>query len=176
MNVQQLGLLTGAALTALVFLTACSGSREPGPDPSLSAAPPVDQAEARSPKALLAEEVKTDLEKRLGVHESEFGSGTGSACSTRSATMFTQECATTAAATAEDAAFALTKTEGHEGFATLRSVAAKIQTSVSDYRRLKCASGPENPEVRDSCLAPAAVIAGAFPELRGGANLGLAGK
>ncbi|MEU4091834.1 hypothetical protein [Streptomyces sp. NPDC026673] len=115
------------------------------------------------------------MEEHLASHETRFGSGTGSPCSTSSAKMFTAECGSAAEATGADAAFALEQIEQHEGFAALRSVATKLRTAVATYRRLDCADNPTAASTRRACLEPAALIAQGFPDLRSGANLGLRG-
>ncbi|MFF4517548.1 hypothetical protein ACFY2I_41735 [Streptomyces mirabilis] len=79
-------------------------------------------------------------------------------------------------ATSEDASFALTQISGRDGFATLRSVAEKIEKAAVTYQELGCATNPAEAATRHACLEPAAVLAQGFPDLRDGANLGLAGK
>lgn len=90
--------------------------------------------------------------------------------------MFTQECGDAAKATGEDASFALTQISKQEGFASLRSVAEKIQKATASYDELGCAKNPTEAATRKACLEPAAVLAQGLPDLRDGANLGLAGK
>lgn len=129
-----------------------------------------------STKARFAEHVKLALEKRLSADEQQFGSGTDSPCATSSAEMFTAKCTAAAEATAAAARLALSETHGRQGFATLDSVARKLQAAVLTYDTLDCATGPTATDTRKACLKPAAVIAQGFEDLRGGANLGLAGK
>ncbi|MFE4637649.1 hypothetical protein ACFRJ1_30325 [Streptomyces sp. NPDC056773] len=128
-------------------------------------------------KAAFAEKLKTDLEARIPLDEERFGSGTGSPCSAASAKLFTQECADAAEVTNEHATWALTRTRGREeGFATLTAAAQKIQKAAARYQELGCAKNPADPSDRGACLEAGAVLAQGFPDLRGGANLGLAGK
>ncbi|MEU6343037.1 hypothetical protein ABZ883_19095 [Streptomyces sp. NPDC046977] len=155
-------------LLTLALLTGCSGR-------------PVDRAATPSASpsapgtAITAERVKSALEARLGANEARFGSGTGSPCSTSSARMFAADCGLAARAAGADASFALEQIEGQRGFATLRTVAQKLRTAVASYERLGCAGDPAPAATRHACLAPAAVIAQGFPDLRDGANLGLRG-
>ncbi|MDD9378105.1 hypothetical protein M8Z33_15870 [Streptomyces sp. ZAF1911] len=129
-----------------------------------------------SEKAAVAERIKSGLESRLALDEDRFGSGSGSPCSAASAKLFKQECADAAEATNEHAAWALTQTRGREGFATLTSAAQKIQKAAARYQELGCAKNPADPVDRQACLEPGAVLAQGFPDLRDGANRGLAGK
>lgn len=129
-----------------------------------------------SEKAAFAEKLKLDLEARLPLDEDRFGSGGGSPCASGSDELFTQECADAAEAANEHAAFALTRTRGREGFATLTSVAEKIQKAAARYQELGCAKNPADASDRGACLEVGDVLAQGFPDLRAGANLGLAGK
>ncbi|MFI5764681.1 hypothetical protein ACIA8F_27600 [Streptomyces sp. NPDC051563] len=144
---------------------------------SVEAAPSAGASGApASGKAAVAEEVKSLLGARLTLDEDRFGSGSGSPCSAGSARLFTQECADAAGATDEDAAFALTTIGGRPGFATLTSAAQKVQKAAVRYQELGCAKNPADAPDRQACLAAGAVLAQGFPDLRSGANLGLAGK
>jgi hypothetical protein len=170
--------MTSGVTTAVALLSACTSSgndagSESTPSARVSAANSVDPV---SEKAATADKVKSAVEARLSVHEERFGSGGSSPCSTASAKMFTQECADAAKATGEDASFALTQISGQDDFATLRSVAEKIQKAAATYQELGCATNPMKAATRQACLEPAAVLAQGFPDLRDGANLGLAGK
>ncbi|MFB7179486.1 hypothetical protein ACFCYI_17465 [Streptomyces sp. NPDC056257] len=133
-------------------------------------------AEPLSAKAQAAEKVKLAVEKRISADERQFGSGVNSPCSTSSPRMFTATCKAAADATSDAAGVALTEIDGRQGFATLDSVARKLQTAVRTYHTLGCATGPTAADTRTACLEPAAVIAQGFDDLRGGANAGLAGK
>ncbi|MDX3215457.1 hypothetical protein PV318_07965 [Streptomyces sp. ME02-6991-2B] len=160
----------------LVLLAGCSSSHASSPDRTASPAVSTDRVEdPGSSKAAVAEDVKTALEERLGPDEVRFGSGTGSPCSTSSARMFTAECGSAAEAAAADASFALQLIERREGFAALRSAAERLRTAVSRYQQLGCADDATGVSTRHACLEPAALIAQGFPDLRGGANLGLRG-
>ncbi|MDT0469782.1 hypothetical protein [Streptomyces gibsoniae] len=176
MKRQLIGMACGV-MAALALLTGCSHApAEPSHDRTVSPAASAGQAEApQSSKTAIAEQVKTDLEDRLSPDEQRFGSGTGSPCSTSSAVMFTAKCASAAEAAGADASFALEQIERHEGFATLRSVAEKLRTAVTRYQHLGCADHPTGAATRHACLEPAGLIAQGFPDLRGGANLGLRG-
>ncbi|MET8808418.1 hypothetical protein [Streptomyces sp. NPDC004546] len=121
-----------------------------------------------------ADKVKSAAEWRPSAHEERFGSGGSSPCSTASAKKFTQECGAAGKATGEDAWFALTQISGQDGFATLRSVAEKIQKAAARYQEVGCATNPTEAATRQACLTPATVLAQGFPDLRDGANLGLA--
>jgi hypothetical protein len=164
-------------MAALALLTGCSGARsEPHPGRAASPTASAHRAQApRSSKAAVADHVKAVLEDRLSPDETRFGSGTGSPCSTSSATMFTAACASAAEATGADASFALRQIRRHEGFGTLRSVAHKLRTAATTYRRLGCSDNPARAATRRACLEPAALIAQGFPDLRDGADLGLRG-
>ncbi|MFE6456690.1 hypothetical protein ACFVP0_04395 [Streptomyces cinereoruber] len=120
--------------------------------------------------------MKLVVEERISVDEGQFGSGTNSPCSTSSPQMFTAKCKAAAAATSEAAGLALREINGRQGFATLDSVARKLQDAVRTYGTLGCATSPTAANTRKACLEPAAVIAQGFPDLRSGANSGLAGK
>ncbi|WP_405491804.1 hypothetical protein [Streptomyces sp. NBC_00096] len=144
-------------------------------DPSASSSSS-SYADPVSEKAATAEKVKSAVETRLTAHEARFGSGVTSPCSTGSAKMFTQDCDAAAKATNDDAAFSLAQIGGHEGFATLRSAAQKIQKAAARYQELGCPKNPADAADRQSCLDSAAVLAQGFPDLRTGLNLGLAGK
>ncbi|MEU3049908.1 hypothetical protein ABZ705_25925 [Streptomyces sp. NPDC006984] len=158
-----------------VLITGCSDSggvsRSDQPSASASAS-----SEAVSTKAQAAEKVKLAVEEGISTDEQRFGSGTNSPCSTSSSQMFTAQCKAAADATSDAAGLALSEINGREGFATLDSVARKIQAAVRTYATLGCATGPTAADTRKACLEPAAVIAQGFPDLRSGANLGLAGK
>ncbi|MDX3077737.1 hypothetical protein [Streptomyces sp. MI02-7b] len=157
-------------ILTLALLTGCGGAAN-GPDRDGAAAPEAP----RSSKAVTAERVKSALEARLTPNEARFGSGTGSPCSTSSARMFAAECGDAAKVTGADASFALEQIEGRQGFATLRAVAVELRAAVASYQRLGCADHPAATATRHACLAPAAVIAQGFPDLRDGADLGLRG-
>ncbi|MFC7219227.1 hypothetical protein ACFQLX_13770 [Streptomyces polyrhachis] len=175
MKRQQMWLTAGAAAAVITLLSACSGTQqEDRPEKPGHAA--AEQSTAKSAKVALAEGLKTALEERLSVHENRYGSGTESVCSTASPKMFSRECAEAAATTGEDAAYALARIEGKEGYATLRSVARKLQAATADYERLACATNPTDPATRKACLDPAAAIAQGTTDLRDGTRLGLAGR
>ncbi|MGA5495806.1 hypothetical protein ACPCSP_15725 [Streptomyces cinereoruber] len=169
--------LRAAAVVGLsgAVITGCSGSE--GADrtdqSSASSSPSVEPVSA---KAQAAQKVKLVVEERISVDEGQFGSGTNSPCSTSSPQMFTAKCKAAAAATSEAADLALREINGRRGFATLDSVARKLQDAVRTYGTLGCATSPTAADTRKACLEPAAVIAQGFPDLRSGANLGLAGK
>ncbi|MEU5438285.1 hypothetical protein AB0G73_33715 [Streptomyces sp. NPDC020719] len=129
-----------------------------------------------SAKAQAAEKVKSTLEASISAGEQQFGSGTKSPCSTSSPRMFTPKCKAAAGAVSGSADLAVQQIDGRAGFATLDSVARKLQAAVHTYEQLGCAAGPTAPRTRHACLAPAAAIAQGFDDLRGGANLALAGK
>ncbi|WP_329186944.1 hypothetical protein [Actinacidiphila glaucinigra] len=175
---RQLIWMACSGTAALVMVAGCSNSHaEPSPDRAVSPAASVGQTEApQSSKAAFAGHVKTALENRLNPNEARFGTGTGSPCSTSSAKMFTAECGSAAEATGADASFALEQIKHHDGFATLRSVAKKLQTAVARYRQLGCANNPTEASTRHACLEPAALIAQGFQDIRDGANLGLGGQ
>ncbi|MFB7510366.1 hypothetical protein [Streptomyces broussonetiae] len=176
MKRQLIGMTCGG-ISALALLAGCSDApAEPNPHRAASPAASAGQAEApQSSKAAVADHVKTVMEGRLSPDETRFGSGTGSPCSTSSAGMFTAKCGSAAKATGADASFALEQIERHEGFATLRDVAEKLRIAVTRYQQLGCADNPTEAATRHACLEPAALIAQGFPDLRGGANLGLRG-
>ncbi|MER5558971.1 hypothetical protein ABT071_10210 [Streptomyces sp. NPDC002506] len=182
MKRKSLWLMSCAVTAAAALLSGCGGSGEkasPGgaPDTAPSAkASGGRSVGAMSDKVAIAEQVKDTVETRLSPHEDHFGSGGKSPCSTASAKMFTRQCEAAAEATNEDAAFALAQAGSHAGFASLRSVAQKIQKSRATYRQLGCATNPAEAATRHACLEPAAVLAQGFPDLRDGVNLGLAGK
>ncbi|MEU9102661.1 hypothetical protein [Streptomyces sp. NPDC048361] len=136
----------------------------------------VDPVSAKAARVATAEKVKSAVESKLSLDEPRFGSGSKSPCATASAEMFTQKCADAAKATDADASFALTQISGPGGFAALRSVVGKIQKASATYQELGCATNPTKTATRRACLEPAAVLAQGFPDLRDGANLGLAGK
>lgn len=159
-----------------ILITGCSGSAAKDPSARPSAASTPLSNEPVSAKAQAAEKVKLTLEDRISVDEQLFGSGTHSPCATSSPQMFTAKCKAAADATANAAGLALNKINGRKGFATLDSVARRLQTAVRTYERLGCATGPAATDTRQACLAPAAVIAQGFDDLRDGANLALAGK
>ncbi|MCX5384216.1 hypothetical protein [Streptomyces sp. NBC_00083] len=178
MNRKHLWMVTGGVTAAVALLSACSGSGGGSasgstPSASASAAHPVD---AVSAKEATADKVKSAMEARLSVDEPRFGSGGKSPCSTASAEVFTQKCADATQGTNADASFALAQISGKDGFATLRSVAEKLQKAAATYQELGCATNPAKAATRQACLGPAAVVAQGFPDLRDGANLGLAGK
>jgi hypothetical protein len=175
---QQQGLRRTALFCLWVALaTGCTDSGGDAPSaPSAEASAQEVSADAVSAKGRAAEEVKSVLEVRISEGERRFGTGTGSPCSTSSSRMFTEECGEAATATSDAAALALTEIDGRDGFATLDSAAHDIQTAVRSYQELGCASAPTAELTRQACLDPAAVIAQGFPDLRGGANLALAGK
>ncbi|MEU4346151.1 hypothetical protein [Streptomyces sp. NPDC023838] len=158
-----------------VLITGCSDSEGVNRSgrPSTS---PSSSSEPVSAKAQAAEKVKLTVEERISTNERQFGSGTNSPCSTSSPQMFTAKCKAAAYATSEAASLALREINERQGFATLDSVARKLQTAVRTYEALRCATGPTAADTRKACLEPAAVIAQGFADLRGGANLGLAGK
>ncbi|MFE0646649.1 hypothetical protein ACFW2Y_34370 [Streptomyces sp. NPDC058877] len=158
-----------------VLITGCSDSEgvNRSDRPSASSSPSIEPVSA---KAEAAEKVKLAVEERISADEQQFGSGTNSPCSTSSPQMFTAKCKAAADATSEAAGLALREINGRQGFATLDSVARKLQDAVRTYGTLGCATGPTAADTRKACLEPAAVIAQGFPDLRSGANLGLAGK
>jgi hypothetical protein len=135
---------------------------------------PTPSASPSNEPVSTAEKVKLALETRISADEQGFGSGTHSPCSTSSPQMFTAKCKAAAEATSSAAGLALSEINGREGFATLRSVAQKLQAAVRTYEQLGCATGPTASDTRHACLDPAAVIAQGFDDLRDGANLGLA--
>lgn len=90
--------------------------------------------------------------------------------------MFTSACQDVAHAVSQDAAQALAAISGKSGFATLRSVATRLQQAVGQYTTLGCAHAPSDASVRHQCLAPAAQIAQGDSDLREGVNMGLAGQ
>ncbi|MFD9001571.1 hypothetical protein ACFV0T_11470 [Streptomyces sp. NPDC059582] len=141
-----------------------------------TSASPSSPSESVSAKALAAENVKLAVEERISADEQRFGSGTNSPCSTSSPRMFTAKCEAAADATSAAAGLALSEINGPQGFATLDSVARKLQAAVSTYETLGCAAGPTAADTREACLKPAAIIAQGFADLRDGANSGLAGK
>ncbi|MDX3236104.1 hypothetical protein PV392_10475 [Streptomyces sp. ME03-5709C] len=164
----------GTAL--LVLLAGCGDSHpESSPDRTASPAASTDRVDPGSSRAAVAQDVKSSLEERLGPDEARFGSGTGSPCSTSSARMFTAECGSAAEAAGVDASFALQLIERREGFAALRSVAERLRAAAARYQKLGCADNATGASTRHACLEPAALIAQGFPDLRGGANLGLRG-
>lgn len=124
----------------------------------------------------IAEAVQQTLAPWLNGNEDRFGSGTNSPCSTSHASMFTSACQSVADAAGQDAARALAAISGKSGFATLRSVATRLQQAVDKYTTLRCAHAPSDTSVRHQCLDPAAQIAQAESDLRGGVNMGLAGQ
>ncbi|MFB7454504.1 MULTISPECIES: hypothetical protein [unclassified Streptomyces] len=158
-----------------VLITGCSDSEGVNRSDQPSASASVS-SEVVSTKAQAAEKVKLAVEESISTDEQQFGSGANSPCSTSSSQMFTTKCKAAADATSEAADLALSEINGREGFATLDSVARKIQAAVRTYETLGCATGPTAADTRKACLEPAAVIAQGFPDLRSGANLGLAGK
>jgi hypothetical protein len=133
-------------------------------------------AKAQAAKAQAAEKVKLAVEERISADEEQFGSGMKSPCSTSSSQMFTAKCEAAADATSRAAGLALSEIHGRAGFATLDSVARKLQADVRAYEDLGCATAPTATGTRKACLGPAAVIAQGFDDLRDGANLALAGK
>ncbi|MFG2355201.1 hypothetical protein [Streptomyces sp. NPDC048521] len=159
-------------------LTGCTGApKESASRPSaLSTAPSRGSAPAESAKARAAEKVKEDLERSISADEARFGSGVHSPCSTSSPRMFTVACGAAAEATAETAGLALRDIDGRSGFATLDTTARKVRAAAGEYDRLGCATGPAATDVRQACLAPAAVVAQGLEDLRDGANLALAGR
>jgi len=170
---------TAAVLGLLaIFGTGCDSSApDPAPDPvPAKAAPTATVNSAANAKKLSAEKVKTDLEARIAAGETQFGSGSASSCSPASPQLFTARCAAAADATLDVAAVALRDIGGRAGFTTLDGVARKLRTAGRDYDGLDCAHGPTAADVRHKCLAPAAVLAQGFEDLRDGANLALAGK
>ncbi|MEV6042245.1 hypothetical protein [Streptomyces xanthochromogenes] len=174
---------TTCAVTAVAALLAgCGGSGgSTAPDSTVDVTPSAGAPAGRSAapasdRAAVAEKVKSAVEAQLSLDEGRFGSGSNSPCATASAKMFTRQCAAAAKGTNADASFALAQVDGHEGFAALRSVAREIQNSAAAYQRLGCAANPSKAATRHACLEPAAVLAQGFPDLRDGANLGLAGK
>lgn len=177
-NRKQLWLMVSGVTAAVALLSACTGFDDAaGPESSPSASGfAAKSANPMSEKVAAVEKVKSAVESRLSVHEERFGSGGNSLCSTASPKMFTQECGVAAKATSEDASFALTQISGRDGFATLRSVAEKIEKAAVTYQELGCATNPAEAATRHACLEPAAVLAQGFPDLRDGANLGLVGK
>ncbi|MFF4433942.1 hypothetical protein ACFYZ4_32920 [Streptomyces sp. NPDC001513] len=163
-----------------LLVTGCSDSggakpsdRPPAASAASSSAP---SAEPVSVKAEAAEKVKLAVEKRISADERKFGSGVNSPCSTSSPRMFTAPCKAAADATSDAAGLALTEIDGRQGFATLDSVARKLQAAVRTYQTLGCATEPTAADTRTACLEPAAVIAQGFTDLRDGANAGLAGR
>ncbi|MFE3635042.1 hypothetical protein [Streptomyces sp. NPDC059168] len=158
-----------------ILVTGCDGS---GGDnrsdrPSVSSSPSTEPVSA---KAQAAEKVKLAVEERVSADEKQFGSGTDSPCSTSSRLVFTAKCEAAADATSKAAGLALREIDGRRGFATLDSVARKLQAAARTYGTLGCATDPTAADTRKACLEPAAVVAAGFPDLRDGANLGLAGK
>ncbi|MFD5340374.1 hypothetical protein [Streptomyces hawaiiensis] len=175
---KQCVLRTAAVLGLVaVFCTACSGSGEDGRSarPSGSSAPPSSRPSVPT-TAQVAEKVKNALEERISADEEKFGVGQKSPCTPASPQLFTVRCETAADATSDAADLALREIDGRAGFATLNAGARKIQAAARTYKSLGCATGPTAADVRRACLGPAAVIAQGFPDLRDGANLGLAGK
>ncbi|GAA0612572.1 hypothetical protein [Streptomyces crystallinus] len=160
--------------TALV--AGCSDSADEGRSarPSGTTASPL--GEAVSAKAQAAEKLKLALEESISAGEQRFGSGTNSPCATSSPLMFTAKCKAAAGAVSQVADQATTEINGRPGFATLASVARKIKNANHTYNQLGCATAPTAPQTRHACLAPAAVVAQGFDDLRDGANLALAGK
>lgn len=158
-----------------VLITGCgdSGSGNRADRPSAS---PSSSSGSVSAKAEVAQNVKLAVEEGISADEQRFGSGTNSPCATSSPQMFTAKCKAAADATSKAADQALREINGRKGFATLDSVARKLQVAVRTYGTLGCATGPTAADTRKACLEPAAAIAQGFPELRDGANLGLAGK
>ncbi|MFD7877006.1 hypothetical protein ACFV5G_23395 [Streptomyces sp. NPDC059766] len=158
-----------------VLITGCNDSEgaNRSDQPSVSSSPSIEPVSA---KAQAAEKVKLAVEERISVDEGQFGSGTNSPCSTSSPQMLTAKCKAAADATSEAAGLALREINGRQGFATLDSVARKLQDAVRTYGTLGCATGPTPADTRKACRESAAVIAQGFPDLRSGANLGLAGK
>ncbi|MBX9394250.1 hypothetical protein K4749_11725 [Streptomyces sp. TRM72054] len=120
--------------------------------------------------------MKSALEERISADEEKFGVGLESPCTPASPQLFTTRCEAAADATSDAADLALREIGGRAGFATLDAGARKIQAAVRTYESLGCATGPTAADVRRACLGPAAVIAQGLPDLRDGANLGLAGK
>ncbi|MFG2714666.1 hypothetical protein ACGFX2_29550 [Streptomyces goshikiensis] len=133
-------------------------------------------AGATPDKARIAENVKSALEVRISTGEGRFGSGTNSPCASSSPKAFTEECGEAADYARETARFALDEIDGRSGFATLGTVARKLDKAAAAYRDLGCAKGPAAADARKACLDPAAVVAQGFPDLRSGATMGLAGK
>ncbi|MEU7380452.1 MULTISPECIES: hypothetical protein [unclassified Streptomyces] len=86
--------------------------------------------------------MKLVLEERLSADEPQFGSGTISPCSTSSPQMFTAKCQAAADATSDAADLALREINGRRGFATLGSVARKIQAAVRTRNPGMC-HGPD---------------------------------
>ncbi|MEU8763922.1 hypothetical protein [Streptomyces sp. NPDC048659] len=165
----------GVLVLSAVFVTGCS---EPpaanGSDqPSASSSPSVEPVSA---KGQAAEKVKLAVEQRISADEERFGSGTKSPCSASSPQVLTSTCQAAADATTEAAGLALREINGRQGFATLDSTARRLQSAVRTYTTLGCAKAPTNASTRTACLEAAPVIAQGFPDLRSGANLGLAGK
>jgi hypothetical protein len=157
-----------------LLLTGCSSGGKSHPTTSASArhaSPPSLSAAGHA-----AEAVQSALQPQLNAHEEHFGSGTNSACSTSRSSMFTPACADIAEVVAQDAKQALTTVSGKSGFATLRSVAKRLQRAVDQYKALGCAHDPSDVSVRHRCLEPAAQIAQGDADLRDGVNLGLAGR
>ncbi|MCX4529784.1 MULTISPECIES: hypothetical protein [unclassified Streptomyces] len=169
-----------AALLCLAgaLVTGCSGGADGGggdgrPDAAGQAALAAD---AVPDKVRIAENVKSALEVRISTGEGRFGSGTNSPCATSSPRVFTEECGEAADYTREAARFALDEIDGRSGFATLGNAARKLDKAAAAYRDLGCAKAPSAAAARKACLDPAAVVAQGFPDLRSGANKGLAGK
>jgi hypothetical protein len=133
-----------------------------------------DSGESRA--GHVAEGVQQTLAPFLNAHEERFGSGTNSPCSTARSSMFTSACGDVATVVGQDAARAAAAVSGKSGFATLRSVATRLQQAVDQYTALRCAHAPGDTSVRHQCLAPAAQIAQGEPDLRDGVNMGLAGR
>ncbi|WP_329404337.1 hypothetical protein [Streptomyces melanogenes] len=159
-----------------VLVAGCSDSGGEGGSarPSGTAASPL--GDAVSAKAQAAEKLKLALEESISAGEQRFGSGTKSPCATSSPLMFTAKCKAAAGAVSQVADQAMTEINGRPGFATLGSVARKLQNAKRTYNQLGCATAPTAPQTRHACLAPAAVVAQGFDDLRDGANLALAGK
>ncbi len=142
-------------------------SPESAPSPSLA---------DRADRAKFAESIQATLGTRLTADEDQYGSGTHSPCSTAHATALSQACGAVAVVAGKDADTALTDTAGYTHAPTLRAVASRVQAAAEDYRERDCASAPVAQVARQACLKSAATIGQAFPDLRDGINLALAGR
>ncbi|SEL50264.1 hypothetical protein [Streptacidiphilus jiangxiensis] len=173
-------LITSAAAILGAVLAGCSAApSQPAPEspptPVTSVSTSATRAALNS-RAQAAEQVQQALGARITLDEERYGSGTGSPCSTSSATLFTARCGQVAAAVDTDAALALSAIKGRVGFATLSRTARALLVDARSYRNLGCDGNPAADATRHACLAPSAALAQAFPDLRDGINLALRGQ
>lgn len=168
----------GAAVLAVsgLWLTGCSSAGKSHTPSAPAQHTSTANDPSLSPAGRAAQGVQATLLPQLNAHEEHFGSGTNSACSTSQSSVFTSACADIATVVEQDANQALTAVSGKSGFATLRSVAKRLQQAVGEYNALGCAHDPSNYSVRHRCLEPAAQIAQGDNDLRDGVNMGLAGR